>query len=250
MRRLNFSLALLLSLHATGAGSQARALTRPQVRATRVVAVSNARPLWPGARFTETERKRAIMRGLQFIYRTALDPVNFAGYGSDYLWCFYTLSAAVDDETVRRTAQRMGVERAHAWRKAHRTLPVDADAATISTYVFGSDAADSLGVRDAGMKRELRRAVHNFTARDYLLFDPQREPPPADVPDLCEYDKAENARGVRVCHLCQRPLKMRTRYDVWYDALIVAYVGERYGVAARRALRGRAALAADPAPLP
>jgi len=39
-----------------------------------------------------------------------------------------------------------------------------------------------------------------------------------------------NARGSTVCYVCHAPLVMRTRYDVWYDALITAYVGERSGV--------------------
>src|SRR5918998_6675301 len=34
--------------------------------------------LWPGSRFTEDDRRRAIMRGLNFIYRTALKRRNFA----------------------------------------------------------------------------------------------------------------------------------------------------------------------------
>ncbi|HEX7956437.1 MAG TPA: hypothetical protein VF508_05825, partial [Pyrinomonadaceae bacterium] len=45
----------------------------------------------------------------------------------------------------------------------------------------------------------------------------------------CEFDHAANERGRSVCHRCRRPLRMRTRQDVWYDALITAYVGERYG---------------------
>jgi hypothetical protein len=76
----------------------------------------------------------------------------------------------------------------------------------------------------------MKRAAPRFTARDYLRFDPTNEPPPVDVPDECEYCGAGNIRGSKTCHVCKRPLKMRTRYDVWYDALITAYVGERYGV--------------------
>jgi hypothetical protein len=197
---------------------------------THAVAPAHSRPLWPGARFTEAARARAIRRGLNFIYRTALERANFADYGGDYIWCFYTLSAAVADEGVRRTARRMGLERARAWRSTHRALPRDADAATIAAYVFGSDAADSLGVRDARMKRDLQRVVGRFTARDYLLFDPLTEPPPIDVPDECAYDGTANPRGTKFCRVCHRPLQMRTRYDVWYDALITAYVGDRYGV--------------------
>src|SRR5205085_5062088 len=189
-----------------------------------------SRPLWPGARFTEAERTRALMRGLNFIYRTARDRANFADYGGDYVWCFYTIAAASADPEVRRAARRMGLERARTWRRAHRTLPADADAATIADFIFGCDAADSIGVRDVRLKAVLRRAAARFTAREYLAFDPRTEPPPADMPDECEYDGTENARGALTCRVCHRPLTMRTRYDVWYDALITVYVGDRYGV--------------------
>src|SRR5260370_19971098 len=77
---------------------------------------SEATPLWPGSRFTELDRARALSRGLRYIYRTALNPRNFAQHGSDYVWCFYSLSAAVQDEDLKVTAHRMGVERARHWR--------------------------------------------------------------------------------------------------------------------------------------
>lgn len=188
------------------------------------------RPLWPGSRFTEGHRARAVRRGLSFIYRTALDENNFDQYGSDYLWCFYTIGASVSDAGLRRMARRMGVERARHWRQTHRTLPVGTTAGEVSDFAFGSDAADSLGLRDAALKEQIRLAASRFTARDFLLFDPASEPPPSDVPDECEFDKAANARGVTLCRRCGRPLKMRTRADVWYDALITTYVGDRFGV--------------------
>ncbi len=222
MRAIALSIVLVFSLQTGG--------VRAQPAHAHGHAAHAVRPLWPGARFTEADRLRAITRGLHFIYRTARDRANFAAYGDDYLWCFYTLSAAVNDETTKRTAHRMGVERARLWRVQHRALPADADAATVADFVFGNDAADSLGVRDERMKRTLRRAARQFPARAYLLFDPLTEPPPADVPDECEYDGAENPRGTLACRICHRPLQMRTRYDVWYDALITAYVGDRYGV--------------------
>lgn len=189
-----------------------------------------SQPLWPGSRFTETDRRQAILRGLRFIYRTALVRQNFEDYGPDYLWCFYTLSMAVRDPQVRRMARRMGLERAHAWRSAHRSVSADADAATISNLAYGNDAAESLGVGDHEFKRQLVRAARHFKARDYLLFDPLKEPPPADVPADCKRCQATNARGALVCFVCKTPLVMRTRYDIWYDALITTYVGTRSGV--------------------
>ena len=186
--------------------------------------------LWPGSRWTKADRARAVRRGLLFIYRTALEPKNFAEYGSDYLWCFYTLSEALADPQARALARRMGIERARRWRLLHSSLPVDADAATIADYAFGSDAADSLGLRDSRLKEEIRRAAPLYSARAYMLFDPKTEPPPADVPAECDSCHAFNLRGTTTCSVCRQPLRMRTRYDVWYDALITAYSGERYGV--------------------
>jgi hypothetical protein len=191
---------------------------------------TRSRPLWPGSRFTEADRQRAIMRGLKFIYRTSLQRQNFADYGQDYLWCFYSLSAAVKNAEVRRMARSMGIERARAWRRTHRWVSADVDAPTISTLAYGNDAAESLGVYDDELKRQLKRAAPRFRARDYLLFDPLSEPPPDDVPDECRRCGANNSRGSKVCFVCKAKLVMRTRYDVWYDALITTYVGDRSGI--------------------
>src|ERR1043165_1179527 len=76
------------------------------------------RALWPGSRFTKEERARAVRRGLRFIYRTALDRENFEAYGSEYLWCFYTISEGVSEAGGRRLARRMGLERARVWRRS------------------------------------------------------------------------------------------------------------------------------------
>jgi hypothetical protein len=187
--------------------------------------------LWRGARFTEADRARAVERGMRFIYRTALVERNFEQYGGDYLWCFYSVGASVRDSGLRRLARRMGRERARVWRLGHRALPVDTDAATIMDFTFGDDAANSLGVGDGGrLKAQLRRAAGGLKAEEFLLFDPSSEPPPRDVPRSCEFDAWESPRGSKACGRCGRALKMRSRYDVWYDALITTYTGERSGV--------------------
>ncbi|HKQ53395.1 MAG TPA: hypothetical protein VJT74_13555 [Pyrinomonadaceae bacterium] len=225
MRRKILCTVLLFWAATAGHAPAAAQHARPAAEAGR-----KQRALWPGSRFTDADRRRAVMRGLRFIYRTALDRRNFEDYGHDYLWCFYSLSAAVRDPAVRSAARGMGLERARFWRHNHRAVPLDAGAATIANLAYGADAADSLGVHDAELKRQLVLAAPRYTARDYLLFDPRVEPPPADVPDECGRCGALNGRGSTVCRVCRAPLVMRTRYDVWYDALITAYVGERSGV--------------------
>src|SRR3712207_8083003 len=77
-----------------------------------------------------------------FRSRTALVEKNFSEYGSDYLWCFYTLSEALSDTEARTMARRMGRERARRWRQTHRALPdrkstrLNSSHANISYAVF------------------------------------------------------------------------------------------------------------------
>ena len=227
---LTTALLLLLSAQPLAARAQKPAPARRVAAASEARGVGRGRVLWPGSRFTQAQRASAVERGLRFIYRTALEARNFDEYGSDYLWCFHTLSAGVRDARVRRTARRMGVERARQWRRDRRTLPPDADADTVIDFAFGDDAAASLGLHAPRLKSQIRRAAARFTARDFLHFDPASEPPPGDVPEACRFDGQSSPRGSPLCRACARPLKMRSRYDVWYDALIATYVGERSGV--------------------
>ncbi|HUA21057.1 MAG TPA: hypothetical protein VMB25_20055 [Bryobacteraceae bacterium] len=161
-------------------------------------AQSSSTALWPGSRYTVADRDRAVHRGLAYIYRVASDPKNFADWGHDLLWCFYTISATAKDPQLRHDAKRMGRERAQEWRRIHSSAPSDADADEIADLVFGSDAAARLGVPDPRMKRALRRAAGRFSAVDFLAFDPAGNATPS--------------------------------YDVWSDALITTYTGDRYGV--------------------
>ena len=188
------------------------------------------KPLWPGARYSEEHRTRAMQRGLRFIYATAVKPKNFAEYGDDYLWCFYTISNTAADPALKRMARTMGEERARAWRRLHPRVPAGADANEISSLVFGSQAADQLGQRDERMEAELRRAAGRFRAAHYLSFDPARELPPADVPETCARCDNDNPRGTRGCRSCGVKLDMTDPYEVLCDALIATYTGDRYGV--------------------
>ncbi|HEX5708286.1 MAG TPA: hypothetical protein VFX96_13365 [Pyrinomonadaceae bacterium] len=166
---------------------------------------------------------------MDFIYHVARDPRHFAVYGSDLLSCFNFISHTSADATLRRTARRMGVERARQWRRDRPRLPEDANADTILDFVQGTHAADCLGLPAPELKEQVRRAAARHTARDYLSFDPREEPPPEDVPAECACG-TWNRRGRKRCAECGRRLEMLTRYAVWYDALMRTYTGERYGV--------------------
>lgn len=178
---------------------------------------------------TNTLRKQAIDRGLDFIYQTACKPAYFKEYGFDYLGCFHCLASTSRDRKLRKKALDLGRERALEWRRQNARLPLKPQADDIANLVFGSYAAHSLGLPDDQLKQDLRKAAADFTATDYYHFDPATEPPPGDVPNECDCG-ASNPRGRKTCQKCKRRLTMMTRYAVWQDALIWSYMGERYGV--------------------
>lgn len=175
------------------------------------------------------ERRQAIKRGLEFIYRTACDAKCFEMYGFDFLCCFDCIDSTSRDTNLCRTARRLGRERARHWRREHARITSGLDADEIAALVFGCCAADRLGVVDDPFKENLRAASQRFNAEDYLGFDPLTEPPPQDVPDECACG-AYNKRGRKRCYSCKRRLNMLSRYAVWLDALTRSYHGERYGI--------------------
>jgi hypothetical protein len=188
------------------------------------------RPLWPGSKYTEWQRHDAMMRALAYIDRSARVPGNFSEHGSDYVYCFYSIAATARDPELQAAARRSGIKSAARWAQAYETIPENADADEIADLVFGWLAASKLGQNDARIKPELARAASRFGAIDYLLFDPTKEPPPGDIPDMCRHDSTRNPRGAVNCRKCGRPLKIRSKYDIWIDALITTYTGDRYGV--------------------
>src|SRR2546423_228332 len=175
------------------------------------------------------ERGRAIRRGLDFLYRFACDPDNFAECGSDFLNFFYLVATRAADSELRRAARKMGRERAHRWRLDNPSIPADADAHTLYDLLYGADAANRLGPRDSAFKSRLRRAIRQFPVGHYLCFDPVSEPPPDDVPDRCRCGHW-NVRGRKKCRRCGRRLLMLSRYQIWYVALIRTYMAAGYGV--------------------
>lgn len=178
---------------------------------------------------TNTARKLAIDRGLDFIYQTACKPANFDEYGFDYLGCFHCLASTSKDRKLRKKALDLGRERAMEWRRRNARVPRGSQPTEIANLVAGSYSAHSLGLPDARLKKELLAAAARFTAADYFYFDPATEPPPGDVPIECDCG-TDNPRGRKTCQNCRKRLTMMTRYAVWQDALILSYMGERYGV--------------------
>jgi hypothetical protein len=176
------------------------------------------------------DRRQAIERGLRFIYQTSCDPRNFASFGEDYLWCFYSIGSTSKDPALARLALAMGRERAAVWSRENATLPENAPAGVIDDTAFGAYVAEKLGYPNPQLKERVRQAAPRYTVVDYLKFDPWREPPPGDVPEDCRKCSLANPRGATVCRRCGAPLTFRSRYSVWFDALLTSYTGDRYGV--------------------
>jgi hypothetical protein len=176
-----------------------------------------------------SDRREAVRRGLEFIYRTARDPENFGAYGFDYTFCLHWIASTSGDPALRRVARGMAVECARRWREAYPTVPAGADAETVAQLVFGGLASSSLGLRDSRFRREVRRAAAGVSAEDLLWFDPSKGPPPEDLSAECACGES-NARGRKTCRECKRRLKFVSRYEAWLLALIRGYMGERYRV--------------------
>jgi len=188
------------------------------------------RPLWPGSKYTEAARAKALLRALAFIDHSADDAAHFRESGSDYLYCFSSIARTARDPALSAAAARMGSKCAKRWAEMYATVPAGVDADDTADLVFGWYAASELGQNDRHIKPALRRAAAHFTATDYLLFDPRYEAPPSDVPEQCPHDFVWNLRGATVCKKCGRHLDLRSRYDVWLDALITTYTGDCYGI--------------------
>jgi len=169
-----------------------------------------------------------MLKALDYIDRSAR--ANFASQASDYTYCFYSIAATARDPELRAAAARLAPVYAKRWAATAATVPPKASSDDVADMIFGWLPASLVGESDARIKPELAQAAARFTAVDFLLFDPTKEPPPADIPTDCSYDSAINPRGATVCRKCGRPLRMRSKYDVWMDALIATYTGDRYGV--------------------
>jgi hypothetical protein len=189
-----------------------------------------SRPLWPGSRFTDADKARAIAGGVRFMDGVAKNPEHFAEWGSDLLWWFYTLATLPADPALRRIGRQSGRERAMQWRRANPVVPVDADIDTVIDLVSGSYSSDLLGVRDERMKRDLRRAARRFSAKDYFGFDPTREAVPSNIPEDCDDCSLKTPEAKRDCDVCRAKGRFKNPYDVICDAAIMTYNADRYGV--------------------
>jgi hypothetical protein len=165
---------------------------------------AKVRPLWPGSRFTEADRDRALRRGVLFLRAMSMRPDVFQEWGHDLLGAFCNIAETSADPQLRRLAWDIGHERAVAWRRLHPKVPSNPTVGDLIDSVFAGDSADSLGVPDPAMKEAVRTGAARYAAADFLQFDPKLGPP----------------SGVT----------RKRAYFVYQNALILTYSFDRYGV--------------------
>src|SRR4029077_19797061 len=156
----------------------------------------------PGSKYTEADRTRALLRALEFLHRSSSSPNNFDAWASDYLFCFYEISSTARNPELRAEATRLARGHENKWAAARPVVPANASSNELADLVFGWYPAALLGQSDARIKPQLRSAIANIPPADFLLFDPAKEPPPADIPAPCRYDHWLNPRGSTVCRKC------------------------------------------------
>ena len=171
--------------------------------------------------------KDAVRRGFNFLCSAICEAQAFEEYGFDYLFSLLT-SLNSRDTIIRRQAQKVGHSLSVKWVAQHPSVPQDADADTIAELVFGSLSVPHFGVTDS-LKPSILAVAADCSPTEYCWFDPANEPPPNDVPEVCECGDC-NDRGDTSCRRCGKTLAARSRYEAWLLAMIRSYLGERYGV--------------------
>jgi hypothetical protein len=174
-------------------------------------------------------RLSAAHRALQLLRRLAGRKSTFARYSGHLLPAFYFIATTSRDAALRRGALSAGRERARYWKRQWYVRRPKLDADTVLDAISAAYAAEQLGIAHRRIRRELEAAIARYSTRELLGFDPLSEAIPRNIPDECECGLF-NERGRRRCRACRRRLTPRSRYEVWYYALIGVYFCERYGL--------------------
>ena len=127
------------------------------------------------------------------------------------------------------SALTTGRERARHWKSSGASSGGARDADTVVDEICASYAAEQLGIPHRQIRRDLEAAVARYSPGELLGFDPRSGSIPRNIPEDCKCGVV-NQRGRRRCRKCRRRLTPRSRYEVWYHALINIYFCEQYGL--------------------
>ena len=165
---------------------------RPTDRETLVRRSRDYGSCWRG-----TERRKAVLKALDAIFKMAEDPKNFEQFGNDMIQCFYDI-ASVTSEPVRHRALMYVEQLAQRWRHsilARGWRPQQAEMMwqppppqKILDVIVGLYCMERCGVSSANLKRDvaevLEKTSMTYTVPDYLGWDPRKGPPPGGSTDV------------------------------------------------------------------
>lgn len=171
----------------------------------------------------------SITRGMDFLHRVGATTDGFDKYGKLLICCFALIAATSSDPHLRQLAGSRARKLAHRWMRSHPRVPSDVSAQTVLGFILVRYALARIGFTEVPIDAELRVAASGFSAEAVLGFDPALEPPPHDLPYICECGLS-NYRGRTFCKKCRRRLLIQNRYRVWMRALATTYVSERCGI--------------------
>lgn len=147
-------------------------------------------------------------------------------FGHDVLFMFWHVSATSQNANLRRRARDVGQYLAKRWRQRQR---IPADPEKLICVLMAEQAAHDLGQCDLKFRQTIRLALCKRHIVQNLVFDPEREAPPADIPDYCVRCNRENVRGRRYCAYCGKKLEILSPYGLWLNALVVTHHLRRSG---------------------
>jgi hypothetical protein len=185
--------------------------------------------LWRESRFTRAERDHAVRHGLELIYSQAEnDQEFFVDNIGDFLWCYYSIVATTPDEELRAYALERGRALAERWKRGVWGLPLHAGMGVTWDLASTLYVAEELGVHHDTLRAQLEPAIRRWSVKRWLDFDPRTQPPPTTELKLT---------GAEACAAVGKPgsgcpevTREIVDMDIFYDAMITTYFGDRFGV--------------------
>ena len=185
--------------------------------------------------WNQHQRKGAVNRGMDYIFRLSTDKENFSYFGNDIIQCFYDVST-VTGEPIRLRCLMFLELLANRWREEMATQgwANDSDNPTcqeVIDVVTGMYCLERVSVAH-NLKPGVLKAAKIFTALDYFGFDPEKETVPVEpIPDKCkECGATQQDRRRQMCNNCGKQLTLNSRFRTMSNALINSFYAYKAGI--------------------
>jgi len=121
--------------------------------------------------------QEALVRGMQYMIRSASVPENFEEYASDYIFFFADVSR-FEDPWIRARARELGLRLGEVYLEEMFWLQTADDVVDAASVLW---ALEFLGKDTDAAMAVLRRAAEGFVLEDYLGFRPWTGKPDLDL---------------------------------------------------------------------